>query len=64
MTDLTRENQLLKNMVVHLATMLKEILEHCPDDIRTHENSIRMLETSQRLIDAYGPTLSTSDYRQ
>jgi hypothetical protein len=62
--NLERENQLLKIVIVDLATMIKEILENCPEDIRTHKNSVLMLETAQRLINAYGFTLSTPDHRQ
>lgn len=64
MKNLERENQLLKGLIVDLATFIKDLFDVMPDDIRTAESSIRMLEIANRLIDTYGSTLPTSDHRQ
>ena len=64
MPNLERENVLLKKMVYDLATMIKDLMLVMPDDLRTHENSIRALEISQRLIDTYGPSVQAPDNRQ
>ena len=61
---LRRENQLLKKMVVDLATIIREVFNELPEDIRTHDNCVRALEISMKLIDTYGPTLSTPNHRQ
>ena len=61
---LRRENELLKKLVVDMATVTIEILDSCPDDLRTHENAVRMREVAQRLIDEYGPSLPAPTHRQ
>jgi hypothetical protein len=55
------ERKLLKKMAVDLANFIVVLLEYLPDEIRTHENTIKMLEISHRIIDAYGPSVSTSN---
>ena len=57
MRNLERENVLLKKMVYDLATLIRDMFKVMPPDLQVHENCVRALEISQRLIDTYGPSV-------
>ena len=63
MTNLERENQLLRAVVRDLATLIIELMEVMPLNIREMEHVKQLVEISEKLIQ-YGTTLPTPDHRQ
>ena len=58
-----RENQLLRAVVRDLATLIIELMEVMPLNIREMEHVKQLVEISEKLIQ-YGTTLPTPDHRQ
>ena len=63
MTNLERENQLLRAVVKDLATLVKELMNVMPLNIQETEHVKLLVKTSEELI-KYGTTLPTPDHRQ
>jgi len=67
MINLEQENELLKHLVVDLCQMIKGLMEALPQDLLELEQSQKMLEVANKLIDRYiehGTPLSTPRDRQ
>jgi hypothetical protein len=63
LTSLEHENQLLRAVVKDLATLVKELMNVMPLNIREMEHVKLLVETSEKLIE-YGSTLPAPDHRQ
>jgi len=59
MRSLEHENELLRSIVVDLSALVKDLLKAMPPEVKEHENSQRMLEIAEKLID-YGTQVSAS----
>ena len=63
MTNLERENQLLRAVVRDLATLIIELMEVMPLNIRKMEHVKQLVEISEKLIQ-YGTTLPIQEKSQ
>jgi len=63
LTNLERENQLLRAVVRDLAILITELMNVMPPEIQGTTHVKQLVETSEKLIQ-YGTTLPTPDHRQ
>ena len=63
MTNLERENQLLRAVVRDLAILITELMNVMPPEIQGTTHVKQLVETSEKLIQ-YGTTLPTPDHRK